>query len=437
MSRPVFAFATLTSGAREGAIVHDMRVANELHRRGYKVVVYWMMERNPGLLVPDIAQRMLIGGLRYSLIRPSGFFEGLGRIVDLAPDLTRQRLARLHPGLIPRLLRNLLSEMCAENPDPPIVERLEKFMMADGVTHLMPTFAATSPLALAVKARGRHPFDFLVKFQGEEILANFIEARRPLADYYRQLRRCVAGSPWKAVSLSADYARRLEAEMGLDPARLTVIHAGIVLPKPQDRPPSFDTLSAAFPGLRPDVPIVAYFGRQDPEKGIDLLLYASRMLRERGVEHQLIVCGGTSFGQRYHDICRQIAQHLRLSVFWHLHASDELRSALFAHCRCMVYPPIHREPLGMVAPEAMAFGTPILVPDHGGIAETVRAGSDVGGLTFRAWDSGDLAAQLERLLVDDALHAALAGKARQVAERYGIEAEADELLALFGLPMRP
>ena len=42
-----------------------------------------------------------------------------------------------------------------------------------------------------------------------------------------------------------------------------------------------------MPSLRRDIPIVSYFGRQDSEKGIDLLLYAGRMLRERGVRHQL------------------------------------------------------------------------------------------------------------------------------------------------------
>ena len=435
MSRPVFAFATLTSGAREGAIVHDMRVANELHRRGYKVVVYWMMERNPGLLVPDIAQRVLIGGLRYCLVKPNAFLEGSGAIIEprrTDPQRLAQALSRSDPAAASQpSLRNVRGKSRSRD------------RRAAGEVHEgrrgNPSDADLrrhQPLALAAKRRGRHPFDFLVKFQGEEILANFIEARRPLAEYYSQLRRCVAASPWKAISLSADYARRLEAEMGLDPARLTVIHAGIVLPKSADaRRPS--TYLRGIPRIGPDVPIVAYFGRQDSEKGIDLLLYASRMLRERGVDHQLVACGGTSFGHRYHDICREIAQHLRLKVFWRLHVSDELRSALFAHSRCMVYPAIHREPLGMVAPEAMAFGTPILVPNHGGIAETVRAGDAIGGLTFRVWDTGDLAAQLERLLRDDVLHASLAAKAREVAKRYSIEAEADGLLAHLGLPMRP
>jgi len=437
MAQPVFAILILTSGFHEGATVRDTRLANELHRRGYKVVIYWMMERNPRLLASAIPQRMLVSGLRYLRPRASGFWDWWGRITNLMPERSRRRAARAFPRLVPRLLRNFLAEMCAENPDPPIVDRLEKFMAADGVTHLLPTFAATCPLALAAKSRGRHRFDYLVTFQGEEIIANFVEPRRNLGQYYQLLQHCLTASPWKGIAVSEDYVRRLQGEMGIDPNRLTVIHPGIDLPQAQERAPPFEILTAAFPGLQPDVPIVAYLGRQDPEKGIDLLLYAARILRERGVKHQLVICGGFSFGRRYFDVCRQIARHLRLSVFWQLQVSDELRMALFSHSRCTVCPSIHGEPFGMVVAEAMALGTPVLVPDRGGIAELIRAGDAVGGLTFRTWDSRDLAAQLERLLTNDALHAALAEKAHEVAARFGIQAMADNLLAHLGLPMGP
>ena len=114
-----------------------------------------------------------------------------------------------------------------------------------------------------------------------------------------------------------------------------------------------------------------------------------------------------------------------------------MRAALYAHSRCIVYPSIHREPFGMVAPEAMAYGTPVLVPEHGGITEAINAGGKTGGLTFRAWDSRDLATQLERLLADDALHARLAADAPAVARHFSVDAMADRTLEHLGLPLRP
>ncbi|HZT19390.1 MAG TPA: glycosyltransferase, partial [Dongiaceae bacterium] len=171
-------------------------------------------------------------------------------------------------------------------------------------------------------------------------------------------------------------------------------------------------------------------------KGIDLLLYASRLLKERGVKHQLAIAGSAAFGKGYEDVCRSIARHLRLEVSWTRQVSDELRSALYRASRCVVYPSIHREPFGMVATEAMAHGTPVIVPDHGGVGETIRIGGRAGGLAFRAWDSRDLADQLERLLTDDALHAALAAAGPGLAARFSIDAMTDRLLAHMGLPMR-
>jgi glycosyltransferase involved in cell wall biosynthesis len=307
-------------------------------------------------------------------------------------------------------------------------------LAAGGAAHLLPTFAMICPLVVAPRERGRHRFDFLATFQGEEIFAYQARLTGRLDDYYRQLRRCVDAAPWKTIAISKAYAARMCTELGLGPGRLETIFPGIELPSHPR--PSSDIVAAAFPRLRRDVPIVTYLGRQDTEKGIDLLIYAARMLRDRGVRHRLVVCGGSAFGNSYQALCQQIAHHLAVEVFWKGHVSDELRAALYAHSRCVVYPSIHGEPFGMVAPGAMAYGTPVLVPDLGGIAETIAVGGKAGGISFRVRDTRDLATQLERLLTDDKLRAALSADTPAVAAHFSIEAEADRILAHMGLPPR-
>jgi glycosyltransferase involved in cell wall biosynthesis len=126
-----------------------------------------------------------------------------------------------------------------------------------------------------------------------------------------------------------------------------------------------------------------------------------------------------------------------LQVTWHRHVDDEFRTALFAHSRCIVYPPIHDEPFGMVAVEAMAQGTPVLVPDRGGVTETISSKGAVAGLTFRAWDTASLADQLGRLITDDALHASLAVNCVNVARAFGTEAMTDSVLSHMRLPLVP
>src|SRR5207248_7498319 len=91
MPDPVFGFVAFTSGAYEGAIIRDMRLANALHRRGYKVVVYWMMERNPELVDDGIPQSTLCSGMRFQFRKPSGLMDRLGRVFRLVPEARRRR----------------------------------------------------------------------------------------------------------------------------------------------------------------------------------------------------------------------------------------------------------------------------------------------------------------------------------------------------------
>jgi len=87
----------------------------------------------------------------------------------------------------------------------------------------------------------------------------------------------------------------------------------------------------------------------------------------------------------------------------------------------------------MVAVEAQAHRTPAIVPDYGGIASAIEANGFVGGLLFRAWDSADLAAQIERVLTDDALYNRLSDAGPKVAEYFSVENLADRVLSHMGL----
>ena len=442
MAQPVFAFLAFTSGSYEGAIIRDMRLANDLHRRGFKVHVYWLMERNPELVDRGIPQSILARGLRYQFRKPSTLADTTGRLFYLFPPARRRLFVSQHPDYMFRLMGNLMHVIAdGGRSDPRLLDRLESFLVRDKVTHLLPTFAWLCPIAQRVKERGRAKFDYLPTFQGEEIFAHFAKHVGRLDDYHRVLRETVDGSPWPAVAVSRDYIGRIHTEMGIEPVKLRPIYPGIDLPPAGNdgasKTEDFATLNKIFRSLKPDLPLVTYLGRQDPEKGIDLLLYAARMLVDRGLRFQLACVGGTSFGLQYRKSMEAIAEHLRLTVFWKGRVSNEQRSALFRQSHCVVYPSIHREPFGMVAAEAMSFGTPVLVPDLGGITEVVDVEGRRGGLTFRAWNTPDLATQLERLLTDTALVAELRGNARPLSELFTVEIMTDRVLAHLGLPPRP
>jgi len=491
---PVFAFLAFTSGSYEGAIIRDMRLANDLHRRGFKVHIYWIMEKNPDLVDKGIAQTWLLSGLRYQFKRPSRLLDFLGRCLGIFPAHRRRLFLNQHPGYVAGLMGNLMRVICDKgHGDPGLLNRLEKRLIADGVTHLLPTFAWTCPIAQRVKERGRAKFDYLPTFQGEEIFAHFAMRIGRIDDYHAALRDTITGSPWPAVAVSKDYIGRLHDEMGINPASVRTIYPGIELPEESDeaakrrsdegnaegsgfgvqgsgntqdaargapdapsspsslrrfvassltkdqgqRTTDFAALKSIFRSLDPDLPMVTYLGRQDPEKGIDLLLYAARMLGDRGIKLQVVCVGGSSFGLQYRKSMEAIAEHLRLKVYWKGRVSNAVRGALFRQSRVVVYPSIHREPFGMVAAEAMSYGTPVLVPALGGITEVIEVDGKQGGLAFKAWDTVDLAAQLERLLTDDVLYAKLQADARPLSELFTVERMTDAVLAHMGLPLRP
>lgn len=437
MLQPVFAFLAFTSGSYEGAIIRDMRLANDLHRRGFPVHIYWLMEQNPELVDRGIPQSILARATRYRFRKPSRIADEYGRILALVPAQRRRRFLNTHPEYIANLMGNLMQVICdGGRSDPGLLNRLESFLLRDRVTHLLPTFAWTCPLAQRVKERGRAAFDYLPTFQGEEIFAHFANRIGRLEDYHHVLRETVADSPWPAVAVSNDYILRLRDEMGIDASRLRAIYPGIELPEAgsgNSKEDDFAELKSIFPSLDPEISLVTYLGRQDPEKGIDLLLYAARMLGDRGVKLQVACVGGSSFGLQYRKSMEAIAEHLRLTVFWKGRVSNELRTALFRRSRCVVYPSIHREPFGMVAAEAMSHGTPVLVPDLGGITEVICSNGRRGGLTFEAWNTTDLASQLEKILTDGALHAELMTNARPIAEQFSVANMTDQVLAHLGI----
>ena len=74
--------------------------------------------------------------------------------------------------------------------------------------------------------------------------------------------------------------------------------------------------------------------------------------------------------------------------------------------------------------------------DIGGITEAIEWDGVSGGLTFKSWDSADLARQLGRMLTDDELHRSLAANTRSVAGNFTVDRMTDRVLQHLGLPVR-
>jgi glycogen(starch) synthase len=162
-----------------------------------------------------------------------------------------------------------------------------------------------------------------------------------------------------------------------------------------------------------DTRLVLFAGRLEYEKGVQTVLHALERLSEQvGAVRFLIAGVGT-----YSDELRRLVDELGLGHRVHFTGFLEERALRlhYAAADVAVAPSLY-EPFGLVATEAMACGTPVVVSDTGGLREIVVEGT---GLTFPPQDAEQLAARIGEILTDPELAARLVERGRvRIRERY-------------------
>jgi len=118
---------------------------------------------------------------------------------------------------------------------------------------------------------------------------------------------------------------------------------------------------------RPDQPIVYYVGRMVHEKGLSVIVESAPYVLREWPGVKFVLAGGGNV-----DSLRVKARELGVedSILFPGRVPDEVRDGLFKVADVAVFPSIY-EPFGIVALEAMAAGTPVVVSDVGGLTEVV------------------------------------------------------------------
>jgi glycosyltransferase involved in cell wall biosynthesis len=162
-------------------------------------------------------------------------------------------------------------------------------------------------------------------------------------------------------------------------------------------------------------------------KRIDVCIRALAAVRSTGVDAALVICGdGEQRGElEALTVSLGIASHVQF-----LGTRSDVAQVLRA---CHVF--IHAapfEPFGIVAIEAMAVGLPIVVPDSGGIRETVKQG--VNGLLYPALDHSALAEAMIRLASQPRLRASMGAAGRRIVEeQFSVKRYLAQLYRAYGI----
>lgn len=171
---------------------------------------------------------------------------------------------------------------------------------------------------------------------------------------------------------------------------------------------------------RAQPPRILFVGNLAPGKGIDVLIAAFGLLRDRGIDATLRVVGGGDDEAALRTMAERADVGNR--VEWAGFVPHDRIAMEYAAATVLALPSRGMgEGLGLVLAEALACGTAVVGTPAGGIPEVVV--DEVTGLIARDGDAAHLAVQLDRLLMDGALRGRLveAGD-RHVRARFGIEA---------------
>jgi glycosyltransferase involved in cell wall biosynthesis len=226
------------------------------------------------------------------------------------------------------------------------------------------------------------------------------------------------------IAPSRYFADLMTTRLGLQPDRVRVVHNGISLD-------GFHTPQPARPGT----PTLGYFARMCPEKGLDTLVDAFLLLKQKHPGRPLKLRVGGGCGPADRPFVQHLQQKLRDAGFLpdaeFLPNLDRLDKLAFLHSLSVFsVPATYGEAFGLYLIEALAAGIPVVQPRAAAFPEVIHATG--GGLLCEPNNPASLADAIGSLLDDPDRAHALGNAGRQVVHSdFSAARMADNLLAAF------
>lgn len=159
--------------------------------------------------------------------------------------------------------------------------------------------------------------------------------------------------------------------------------------------------------------LILFVGRDEPRKGLPVLLNAFESVLEKMPECRLLLVGSSIDKQKVYSKIRP-ELHEKVTALGYVDDADLPRYYAVADLFCA--PSLGGESFGIILLEAMAAGTPVVASDIEGYRDLVE--STGGGRLFKTGDSKSLADVLTGMIQDDLLCKRLASEGLEGVKRY-------------------
>jgi glycosyltransferase involved in cell wall biosynthesis len=170
---------------------------------------------------------------------------------------------------------------------------------------------------------------------------------------------------------------------------------------------------------------VAYVGRLEPEKGVLELIREFALVSAAVPDVRLVIAGTGSLDGAVREAASALGD--RVSVVGHV--TPEEAQQIMERAMVSAVPSLWPEPFGLVGPESMACGTPVVASGRGGMSEWLVDG--LNGLRADPTEPGETAAALQRLLTDEEFRCRCVAGAVRTAAAFDISSHAAKLEELY------
>ncbi len=220
------------------------------------------------------------------------------------------------------------------------------------------------------------------------------------------------------VAVSGYYSGVMCRRAQLVPDRVAVVHNGI------------DLRGYGPPAEPPATPTIGYLARMCSLKGLDTLVSAFILLRERGRVAPNLRIAGTKTAADEAFVTRELARlkhaGLQSEAEFLPNISREEKISFLQSLSVLSVPATYGESFGLYLLEAMACGVPVVQPMHGAFPEVLAATG--GGSLYEGDGPEPLANALEEMLLNDPDRQRLGAQGMaSVHERFGVDRMAREV----------